>query len=160
MSKNARRFDILMRDNFTCQYCGKGAPEVILEVDHIVPASKGGTARDDNLVTACFACNRGKRDKPLAKMPPAVEHLGETAIWLNREEMLREWWSLRVDLGTKDAAFAFGLYTIIRLFCAPNPYGEPKKPEKAEEMARLCGIDPRTARRFWPFIQSLLEPDE
>ena len=56
------RMMILERDNFTCQYCGRSAPEVVLEVDHIVPASKGGTNDKRNLITACRECNNAKRD--------------------------------------------------------------------------------------------------
>jgi len=36
------RFEIFKRDSFRCQYCGKSAPDVILHIDHIEPASKGG----------------------------------------------------------------------------------------------------------------------
>jgi len=54
------RWKILQRDNFTCQYCGQSAPNVKLEVDHKVPIADGGTNDEDNLVTACYACNRGK----------------------------------------------------------------------------------------------------
>ena len=55
-----QRFSILKRDNFTCRYCGRKTPEVILEVDHIVPVSKGGTNDLNNLITSCRDCNRGK----------------------------------------------------------------------------------------------------
>lgn len=61
-----KRFEIFKRDNFTCQYCGNSAPKVILEIDHIKPISKGGNNGYLNLVTACFDCNRGKRDKELS----------------------------------------------------------------------------------------------
>lgn len=54
------RWQILARDSFTCQYCGKGAPDVQLEVDHKVSLADGGTDSLDNLVTSCWACNRGK----------------------------------------------------------------------------------------------------
>ena len=54
------RWEILERDNFTCQYCGQCAPNVALEVDHKVSLSEGGTDDKDNLVAACWACNRGK----------------------------------------------------------------------------------------------------
>lgn len=54
------RFKILSRDKFTCQYCGSSAPEVVLEVDHIIPKSKGGGNEETNLVTACKKCNLGK----------------------------------------------------------------------------------------------------
>ena len=56
------RFLILKRDNFTCQYCGRKAPEVILEIDHIIPKSKGGLKNLNNLKTACRDCNLGKKD--------------------------------------------------------------------------------------------------
>lgn len=48
------------RDNFTCQYCGQHAPNVTLEVDHIVPVCNGGEDSLDNLKTSCSACNGGK----------------------------------------------------------------------------------------------------
>lgn len=55
---NYVRFQVLKRDLFTCQYCGRSGVE--LEVDHITPVSKGGTNDMDNLITSCKDCNRGK----------------------------------------------------------------------------------------------------
>lgn len=55
-----KRFEIFKRDNFTCQYCGKVSPQVVLEVDHIIPKSKKGSDKPENLITSCFDCNRGK----------------------------------------------------------------------------------------------------
>jgi hypothetical protein len=55
------RFDIFKRDNFTCRYCGACGDDVKLEVDHVTPVSAGGTNHHENLATACFECNRGKR---------------------------------------------------------------------------------------------------
>lgn len=52
---------VFKRDNYTCQYCGKVGG--ILEVDHIIPFSKGGNETIDNLTTSCRECNRKKRDK-------------------------------------------------------------------------------------------------
>lgn len=54
------RFEILKRDKFTCQYCGSKAPNVKLQVDHIIPISKGGITEIDNLICACEECNLGK----------------------------------------------------------------------------------------------------
>ena len=59
------RFKVLQRDNFTCQYCGRKAPEVVLEVDHIEPYSKTKNNDIDNLITSCKECNRGKRAKEI-----------------------------------------------------------------------------------------------
>lgn len=60
------RFEVFKRDKFTCQYCGASAPDVILEIDHIQPVSKGGTNELLNLVTSCRNCNRGKSNKELS----------------------------------------------------------------------------------------------
>lgn len=62
---NRLRFAILQRDNFTCRYCGRSAPDVVLEVDHVDPRVAGGSNDPANLVTACFQCNRGKHDYDL-----------------------------------------------------------------------------------------------
>lgn len=64
------RFEIFARDVFTCQYCGKRPPEVVLEVDHIHPVSKGGDDELINLITSCFDCNRGKRAKVISDIAP------------------------------------------------------------------------------------------
>lgn len=50
------------RDNYTCQYCKKVRPKY-LEVDHIIPKSRGGTDRSDNLVAACHKCNEEKGNR-------------------------------------------------------------------------------------------------
>lgn len=55
-----KRFEIFKRDRFMCQYCGRIAPNVVLEVDHIIPICEGGENEVANLVTSCFDCNRGK----------------------------------------------------------------------------------------------------
>ena len=66
------RFEVLKRDNFTCQYCSSKPPKVPLEVDHIHPISKGGKNEIDNLITACFDCNRGKSDVELTSIPDTL----------------------------------------------------------------------------------------
>lgn len=60
------RFEVFKRDSFTCQYCGNAAPNVILEIDHINPVSKGGKNNIINLITSCFDCNRGKSNKQIS----------------------------------------------------------------------------------------------
>jgi hypothetical protein len=55
-----KRFEILNRDGFKCQYCGRPSPVVVLHVDHRRSKYHGGTDDDANLVTACADCNFGK----------------------------------------------------------------------------------------------------
>ncbi len=52
------RRNILRRDRYTCQYCGRQGGE--LTVDHILPKSRGGRSTWENLVTACRTCNLKK----------------------------------------------------------------------------------------------------
>lgn len=54
------RFEVLRRDDHTCRYCGRSAPDVSLEVDHVIPLALGGLTVPENLVTACADCNGGK----------------------------------------------------------------------------------------------------
>ena len=72
------RFEVFKRDKFTCQYCGASAPDVILEVDHIKPVSRGGSNQIMNLLTACRDCNRGKTNKELSD---------NTAVMLQKKQM-------------------------------------------------------------------------
>ena len=55
-----KRFKILERDGFRCQYCGKKSSDVSLEIDHIIPKSKWWTDDFDNLITCCRECNMWK----------------------------------------------------------------------------------------------------
>ena len=65
MTKKLREF-IKRRDNFTCQNCLVSTSDqslLLLEVDHIIPVSKGGLSTVDNLQTLCWKCNRAKSNK-------------------------------------------------------------------------------------------------
>lgn len=65
MTKKLREH-IKQRDNFTCCNCGNSThtePNLLLEIDHIVPVSKGGCTVEDNLQTLCWKCNRSKSNK-------------------------------------------------------------------------------------------------
>jgi len=81
------RFDTFKRDAFTCQYCGQRPPDVVLELDHIHPVSKGGDNDEMNLVTSCFDCNRGKRDKVLKDYVPRPD---ADLAWLEMQQELSE----------------------------------------------------------------------
>lgn len=62
----AARFRVFQRDGFACKYCGAKPPDVVIEVDHVIPVSCGGTNAIGNLVTCCEACNAGKGARPLS----------------------------------------------------------------------------------------------
>lgn len=83
------RFEVFKRDNFTCAYCGKTPPEVVLEIDHICPKSKGGEDDINNLITACYDCNRGKGNTFLDKIPNKITENLE--ILKEKEEQLKEY---------------------------------------------------------------------
>ena len=55
--------NILRRDNYTCQYCGRKGER--LTVDHIMPRSKGGETTWVNTVAACLRCNLHKGNRTL-----------------------------------------------------------------------------------------------
>ena len=63
------RFNVFLRDRFSCQYCGAATE---LTFDHVVPRSKGGTTTWQNVVAACSPCNLRKSNKlpNTAKMWP------------------------------------------------------------------------------------------
>lgn len=52
--------NIMVRDNFVCQYCGSTSD---LTIDHVVPSAKGGKTEFENCVTACKPCNSKKGNK-------------------------------------------------------------------------------------------------
>ena len=54
------RFNIYARDRNRCQYCGRQFPRSELNLDHVVPRSKGGTSVWENVVCSCHRCNRLK----------------------------------------------------------------------------------------------------
>ena len=65
MTKKLREF-IKKRDNYTCCNCGNSThkePNLLLEIDHIIPVAKGGQTVEDNLQTLCWKCNRAKSNK-------------------------------------------------------------------------------------------------
>lgn len=70
MTKKLRE-SIKARDHYTCCNCGNSIynePNLLLEVDHIIPISKGGCSQKDNLQTLCWKCNRNKGAKLLEEM--------------------------------------------------------------------------------------------
>jgi len=61
------RKNIYRRDNNTCQYCGRKLPTEQLNLDHVVPLSRGGKNTWDNVVCSCIECNMRKGNRTLAE---------------------------------------------------------------------------------------------
>lgn len=62
--KHKQRTRIYERDKWHCQYCGVRIPSrALATLDHIIPASLGGSHEDGNLRTACRSCNSTKGDR-------------------------------------------------------------------------------------------------
>ena len=98
------RFEVFKRDSFTCQYCGKSSPDVILHVDHIKPVSKGGKNDLLNLVTSCADCNMGKSnielsdDAAIVKQKKQIQELSERA---EQVKMMITWRESIMDVDDK-----------------------------------------------------------
>ena len=101
------RFEIFKRDSFTCQYCGKSAPSVILQVDHIMPVSNGGDNDISNLITSCLDCNQGKKDRLLdddaviIKRKKQLDNLQERREQI---EMMLEWQENLINLDQEEVS--------------------------------------------------------
>ena len=88
------RFEVFKRDKFTCQYCGRMAPDVILEVDHIKPVAEGGNNGMMNLITSCRDCNRGKGKRKIsdnAELKKQQHELTDLAERREQTKMMMEW---------------------------------------------------------------------
>lgn len=95
------RFEVFKRDQFTCQYCGRKAPDVVLQVDHIIPVAKGGKNEILNLVTSCVDCNSGKSDRKLDDASVVEKQRHEMELRQERLEQIRmmgEWQRSLVDI--------------------------------------------------------------
>lgn len=68
------RFNVFLRDRFSCQYCGDGYSTHDLTFDHLVPRSLGGRTEWTNVVTACASCNLRKGNKILSKAGMKIRH--------------------------------------------------------------------------------------
>lgn len=94
--------EVLRRDNYTCQYCGRHVP--YLTIDHVMPRRLGGQHSWENLVAACPSCNHRKGGRTIEQAhmslsrppqePPASalylfsHHLNDNEDWI---EFIKGW---------------------------------------------------------------------
>jgi 5-methylcytosine-specific restriction endonuclease McrA len=76
------RFNVFLRDRFSCQYCGATDD---LTFDHVIPRSRGGLTTWENVLTACACCNlkKGSRLPREAHMVPSYEPFRPTVFDLH-----------------------------------------------------------------------------
>jgi 5-methylcytosine-specific restriction endonuclease McrA len=74
------RFNVFLRDRFSCQYCNQAFPSHELTFDHVIPRSRGGRTTWSNVVTACSSCNllKGSRLPRESRMYPRFPPLQPT----------------------------------------------------------------------------------
>jgi 5-methylcytosine-specific restriction endonuclease McrA len=74
------RFNVFLRDRFSCQYCNTAFPSHELTFDHVIPRSRGGRTTWSNVVTACSSCNllKGSRLPHESGMYPRYRPLQPT----------------------------------------------------------------------------------
>lgn len=75
---------LFRRDHHMCAYCGNVFTEAHLEMEHIIPESRGGPGSWTNLVTACSGCNNFKRDR-------TPEEAGMELMYVPYEPNRAEW---------------------------------------------------------------------
>jgi len=102
------RLNVYARDESTCQYCGRRLPRSELNLDHVLPRSRGGSTSWENVVCSCVACNlrKGGRtpEESGMRLLRAPARPRWTAVFRNatRRAIYREW---RPFLGLLDAAY-------------------------------------------------------
>lgn len=168
-----RRFEVFKRDGFTCQYCGETPPNVILHIDHIISVKDGGSNDEDNLITACQACNLGKGARLLSEIPrPLKERMEEIkereAQIAGYNELLisvksrkeDQAWDVASALYGSDSIDAFNRrdFTSIEMFLDRLPYADVLQAAEiafsrvSSYQARFkyfCGICWRVIREGW-----------
>ena len=74
------RFNVFLRDRFSCQYCGDKPGTSELTFDHVIPRSRGGQTSWDNVVAACSDCNltKGNRLPDVCGMIPTFDPVEPT----------------------------------------------------------------------------------
>lgn len=92
------RFEVFKRDKFQCQYCGRSAPDVILNVDHIDPVANKGPNDIINLITSCFDCNQGKKARLLSDDAVVKKQYGQLALIQEKREQLEMMFEWRESL--------------------------------------------------------------
>jgi 5-methylcytosine-specific restriction endonuclease McrA len=92
------RRNLMLRDGWSCQYCGRRGSPRELNVDHVLPRSRGGNDSWENLVVACHPCNRKKgrltpreAEMPLLSTPHRPRWSTAAQILMSTQAPFIEW---------------------------------------------------------------------
>jgi 5-methylcytosine-specific restriction endonuclease McrA len=102
------RFNVYARDESRCQYCGRRLPRSELNLDHVVPRSRGGRTSWDNVVCSCIACNLRKGGRTPEEAGMRLLHAPVQPRWsplfrsAARRAFCRQWMPF---LGMADLAY-------------------------------------------------------
>lgn len=95
------RYNLLLRDQWCCAYCGHSFSSHQLTLDHVIPRSRGGKTTWTNIVMCCNACNgaKGNRTPEEAKMPlqwrpwqPTGEDLARVGARFRTDKLPADWY--------------------------------------------------------------------
>lgn len=75
------RKNVLLRDQYQCQYCGVKCRPGVITIDHVVPRSRGGKTTWTNVVAACHNCNRKKGNRSLEKSGMKLARAPQRPSW-------------------------------------------------------------------------------
>jgi 5-methylcytosine-specific restriction endonuclease McrA len=81
------RYNLYLRDMFTCQFCLTQFPQSQLTLDHVLPLSKGGRTTWENITTACGPCNSRKGNDERIKPKNEPYHPDYYQLANNRKKM-------------------------------------------------------------------------
>ena len=82
------RKNVMLRDAHQCQYCGRRPPVRDLNIDHVLPRSRGGGDSWENLVTACRLCNLRKGWKTPEEAMMRLLHVPTPPRWTSTMQIL------------------------------------------------------------------------
>lgn len=104
------RANVFIRDNHTCQYCGRKYSRFHLTLDHIVPVVRGGPKTWENIVTCCKNCNQKKGGQTPQEASMKLIRKPVEPKWLPKNEFsigikfVPEKWLpyLKIEIGSSD----------------------------------------------------------
>jgi len=97
------RINVMTRDEFTCQYCGRKLAMRELNYDHVLPRAQGGKTTWDNIVTACYDCNAQKSGRTPEQAGMSLLRKPVKPTWLPVTV-------IRFDIGNIPDAWASWIY--------------------------------------------------